>query len=64
MSHYSAEVVDGVVTRVVVGHVDVVSTVLAGNWHDVPDDGPFPGPGWEFDGTSFVAPVIPEEVDS
>lgn len=64
MSHYSAEVVDGFVTRIVVGHVDVVSTVLEGNWHDVPDDGPFPGPGWGFDGNTFIAPAIPEEVDS
>lgn len=53
---YAARIVAGVVEEVVVGEVDLVASLLEGSWVDVPATGPYPGPGWLYDGNTFAPP--------
>lgn len=56
---YSAEIVDGVVTRVIVGDPAWAADNLGGVW--VAADDPYPGPGWTWDGVMFTPPAVEDD---
>lgn len=55
---YAAEIVDGLVTRVIVGDPAWAADNLGGTW--VAADDPYPGPGWTYNGNTFTPPVYPD----
>lgn len=55
---YAAEIVDGVVTRVIVGDPAWAEANLGGVW--VAADDPYPGPGWTYADGTFMPPVYPD----
>jgi hypothetical protein len=55
MSPYAAEVVDGVITQVIVGDAAWAAESLGGTW--VPLDAKA-GVGWTWDGAAAVPPVV------
>ena len=54
MRDYAAEVLDGVVVRVIVGDATWAADTFGGDWVPVADV--FPGVGWLWDGATFASP--------
>jgi hypothetical protein len=53
---YTAQIVDGIVTQVIVGDAEWATSNLGGDWVTVGDV--YPGPGWTYKGTTFEPPYI------
>ena len=59
---YAAQIVDGIVTQVIVGEAEWATANLGGIWVAVGDV--YPGPGWAYDGTTFHPPYTePIDID-